>query len=166
VDGMDGIQVHVTNTANLPVEALENESPLMADEYALIDDSGGAGRRRGGLGLARQLHALVDGTVFSARTDGHVHVAKGAFGGGDGQPGRLLRNAGTAQESPLASKVSHVVLKAGESIRMETPGGAGFGPPAERPAAQVLRDLEDGRISADTVARCYPQARGGHAGED
>jgi N-methylhydantoinase B len=159
VDGMDGIQVHVTNTANLPVEALENEYPLMVDEYALIDDSGGAGRRRGGLGLARQLHALVDGTVFSARTDGHVHVAKGAFGGGDGRPGRLLRNPGTADEVPLASKVSHVVLKAGEAIRMETPGGAGFGPPAERPADQVLRDLDDGRISADTVARCYPQVR-------
>jgi N-methylhydantoinase B len=158
VDGMDGVQVHTSNTANLPVEALENEYPLLVDEYALIDDSGGPGRRRGGLGLARQIRALRDGTVFSARSDGHVFVAEGAFGGGSGRPGRILQNPCTPLEKSLPSKVSHVVLKAGESIRMETPGGAGYGPPSERPAAQVRRDLADGRISLVTVERVYPHA--------
>ncbi len=154
-DGMDGVQVHVTNTANLPVEALENEYPLHVDEYALIDDSGGPGRRRGGLGLARQIRALRDGTVFSARSDGHVFVAEGVFGGGDGRPGRLIRNAGTPGATALSSKVSHVVLEAGESIRMETPGGGGYGPAAERPAASVRRDLDDGKISQASAARWY-----------
>ena len=160
VDGMDGIQVHTSNTANLPVEALENEYPLHVDEYALIDDSGGAGRRRGGLGLARQIRALSDGTVFSARSDGHVFVAEGAFGGGNGRPGRLIRNYRGAGETPLSSKVSHVVLKAGESIRMETPGGAGYGPPAERPAESVLRDVADGKVSRESARCWYPHALG------
>src|ERR1700730_10456581 len=59
-DGMDGIQVHVTNTSNLPVEALENEYPLLVEEYGLVANSGGAGRSRGGLGIARQHRALGD----------------------------------------------------------------------------------------------------------
>ncbi|MGE3067659.1 MAG: hydantoinase B/oxoprolinase family protein [Hyphomicrobiaceae bacterium] len=155
VDGMDGIQVHVSNTANLPVEALENEYPLLVDEYALIDDSGGVGRRRGGLGIARQIRALRDGTVFSARSDGHVYVAEGAFGGGDGRPGRIVKNFRATGETSLPSKVSHLVLNAGESIRMETPGGAGYGPPQERPAELVAADLADHRISPETARRHY-----------
>jgi N-methylhydantoinase B len=71
-DGMDAIHVHMTNTSNLPVEALENEYPLLMDEYALIADSGGAGRTRGGLGIAKQIAARAPGIVFSARSDSHV----------------------------------------------------------------------------------------------
>jgi N-methylhydantoinase B len=58
---MDGIQVHVTNTSNLPVEALENEYPLLVEEYGLVANSGGAGTSRGGLGITRQIRALEDG---------------------------------------------------------------------------------------------------------
>src|SRR5262249_6120837 len=57
-DGLDGVQVHVTNTSNLPVECLEMEYPLLVTEYALVEDSGGAGRRRGGMGLRRTLEGL------------------------------------------------------------------------------------------------------------
>jgi N-methylhydantoinase B len=147
LDGMDGIQVHVSNTANLPVEALENEYPLLVDEYALIDDSGGAGASRGGMGLARQIRALHDGTIFSARSDGHVHVAQGVFGGSNGRPGRLIKNYGTAGQAELSSKISHLVLKAGESIRMETPGGAGYGSPQYRPQTFIEKDVRDGKVS-------------------
>lgn len=159
LDGMDGIQVHTSNSANLPVEALENEYPLLVDEYTLVADSGGPGRHRGGLGIARQISARHDGTVFSARSDGHVHVAEGAFGGGDGQPGRLVRNRGTAGEASLASKVSHLLLKAGESIRMETPGGAGYGPPSERLPDRVVQDVLDGKVSRSNSQRWYAHVR-------
>ena len=70
-DGMEAIHVHLTNTSNLPAEALENEYPLLVDEYALVSDSGGAGRYRGGLGIARQIRAVVPGTIFSVRSDSH-----------------------------------------------------------------------------------------------
>ena len=97
-DGMDGIQVHVTNTSNLPVEALENEYPLLVEEYGLVAGSGGAGRSRGGLGIARQIRALEDGTVFGCRSDLHLTRAEGVFGGEPGTPGRLVRNPGRAEE--------------------------------------------------------------------
>ena len=80
-DGMDGVHVHVTNTSNLPAEALENEYALLVDEYALVEGSGGAGRHRGGMGIARQIRATRDGVVFSARSDGHRAGAPGLFGG-------------------------------------------------------------------------------------
>ena len=81
-DGMDAVHVHMTNTSNLPAEALENEYPLLVDEYALVEDSGGAGKQRGGLGIARQIRAIVPGTIFSVRSDSHtVGVPSGVFGG-------------------------------------------------------------------------------------
>ena len=79
MDGMNAVHVHVTNTSNLPVEALENEYPLLVDEYSLVEKSGGAGKFRGGLGLARQYTSLQDGTIFSVRSDGHIHPATGRW---------------------------------------------------------------------------------------
>ena len=155
-DGMDGVHVHMTNTSNLPVEALENEYPLRMDEYALIPDSGGAGRTRGGLGIAKQITALAPNIVFSARSDSHiVGVPVGLAGGKDGRRARLVRNAGTAQEETLFSKTAGISLGVGESIRIETPGGGGFGDPAQRPHALVLRDIRDGKVSSAAAATLY-----------
>ncbi|MFC0216815.1 hydantoinase B/oxoprolinase family protein [Pseudochelatococcus lubricantis] len=147
-DGMNAIHVHVTNTSNLPVEALEHEYPLMVDEYSLVERSGGAGRRRGGLGITRQITALRDGTIFSARSDGHKFPATGVAGGGDGATAHLYRNYGLPTEQALASKVTHLVLAKGENIRIETPGAGGYGLPSERTDAEVERDLADGIIAA------------------
>lgn len=147
-DGMDGVQVHVTNTSNLPIEALENEYPLLVEEYGLIPNSGGAGRSRGGLGIARQIRALEDDTVFGCRSDSHLTRAKGVFGGGAGAPGRLVFNPGHADEKSLPSKVSRLVLNTGDSIRIETPGGGGAGPPQDRSREQRQADLRSGKARA------------------
>jgi N-methylhydantoinase B len=145
-DGMDGIQVHVTNTSNLPVEALENEYPLLVEEYGLVANSGGAGTSRGGLGITRQIRALEDGTVFGCRSDSHLTQAEGVSGGMPGKPGRLVRNPGRPDEEVLPSKVSRLVLKSGESMRIETPGGGGAGPPAERAPERVTEDRRSGKF--------------------
>jgi N-methylhydantoinase B len=147
-DGMDGIQVHVTNTSNLPVEALENEYPLLVEEYGLVANSGGAGRSRGGLGIARQIRALEDGTVFGCRSDSHLTRAEGVFGGEPGKPGRLVHNPGRPDARELPSKVSRLVLRAGESMRIETPGGGGAGPPAERSPERLAEDLKGGKMQS------------------
>ncbi len=94
-DGMDAIHVHLTNTSNLPAEALENEYALVVDEYALVPGSGGVGRYRGGLGIARQIRAMRDGIVFSVRSDGHRLGAPGLAGGKPGGTARLIRNFST-----------------------------------------------------------------------
>ena len=155
-DGMDAVHVHMTNTSNLPAEALENEYPLMVDEYALVEDSGGAGRTRGGLGIARQIRALVPGTIFSVRSDSHtVGVPNGVFGGGDGRRAKLIRNFGTAKAEELYSKVARIEMQVGESMRIETPGGAGYGAPAERSPAALAADLRNGRVSRAAAGRDY-----------
>jgi N-methylhydantoinase B len=154
-DGMEAIHVHLTNTSNLPVEALENEYSLIVDEYALVPDSGGAGRYRGGLGIARQIRATRDGIVFSVRSDGHVLGAPGLAGGKPGGTARLLRNAGTAQQEELSSKTASIVLASGETIRLETPGGGGFGDPAERDPVALAADLRGGKVSPDKARQDY-----------
>lgn len=145
-DGQDGIQVHVTNTSNLPVEALENEYPLLVEEYGLVAGSGGAGRSRGGLGIARQIRALEDGTVFGCRSDSHLTRAEGVFGGEPGAAGRLIRDPGRSGEQHLPSKVSRLVLAAGESMRIETPGGGGAGPAAQRDPERLAEDISSGKM--------------------
>ena len=142
-DGMDGIQVHVTNTSNLPVEALENEYPLLVEEYGLVANSGGAGTSRGGLGIARQIRVLEDNTVFGCRSDSHLTCAEGIF---DGTPGRLVHNPGRPDQEELPSKVSRLVLRAGESMRIETPGGGGAGPPADRNPERQADDSRSGKV--------------------
>jgi len=154
-DGMDAIHVHVTNSLNLPTEVLESEFPLLVEEYALVTDSGGAGRYRGGLGIARQVRALEEGTIVSARSDSHKRGADGAVGGLEGGRATLTRNPGRPDQENLPSKVSRIVLRAGDSVRMETPGGGGFGQPAARSAASLAGDLRDGIISAEIALRDY-----------
>jgi N-methylhydantoinase B len=152
---MHAVHVHMTNTSNLPVEALENEYPLRVDEYALVTDSGGPGRHCGGMGIARQIRAIVPHTVFSVRSDSHVTGAPtGVFGGQDGRRARLVRNPG-ANEQVLYSKVARIEMAPGDSIRIETPGGAGYGPPIERTLEALAEDLRDERISRAHAEAVY-----------
>lgn len=154
-DGMDAAHVHMTNTSNLPVEALEHEYTLIVDEYALVEDSGGAGAYRGGLGMARQIRADRDGIVFSVRSDGHLLPAPGQDGGKDGRCARLVRNFGQCDEEALPSKVSRIVMQAGDSMRLETAGGGGYGEPAKRSPEALAKDLADGKITPAAARRDY-----------
>lgn len=158
-DGMDGVHVHVTNSSNLPIESLETEYDLLVDEYALVDDSAGAGRYRGGMGLARQISAPHGGVVFTSRSDGHRMGAPGVAGGGAGRTAKLIRNAGTPDAEMLSPMTANLTLGPGESVRLETPGGGGYGKPAERTAIELARDLRDGRIGAERAERCYGPAQ-------
>ena len=155
-DGMDAVHVHLTNTSNLPAEALENEYPLMVDEYALVEDSGGAGKYRGGLGIARQIRTSVPGTIFSVRSDSHtVGIPTGVFDGLDGRRAKLIRNAGRPDAEELFSKVARVEMKAGDSMRIETPGAGGYGAPAERALESIATDVRDGKVSRAAAERDY-----------
>ena len=154
-DGMDGIHVHTSNTSNLPTEALEYEYSLLVDEYALVEDSGGAGRYRGGCGLARQIRALKDGIIFSVRADNHIITAPGVFGGFDGQTARLIQNFGKHDEKALGSKVAHIEMKSGDSMRIETGGAGGYGPPVERSLSLLASDILGGKVSLSKANNDY-----------
>jgi N-methylhydantoinase B len=157
-DGMEAIHVHLTNTSNLPAEALENEYSLLVDEYALVADSGGAGKHRGGLGIARQIRATCDGIVFSVRSDGHLLGAPGLQGGLAGGTARLVRNCGTQRAEELSSKTASIVLESGETTRLETPGGAGLGEPSERDPAALAADLRGGKVTRARAEKDYGEA--------
>jgi N-methylhydantoinase B len=121
-DGPNAVHVAMSNTLNTPVEALELEFPLRAVEYAVRRGSGGAGRHRGGDGVVRELEAL-DGMRYSLITERRRHGPPGADGGEDGAPGRNLLNG-----DELPAKASGE-LRAGDRLRLETPGGGGHGNP-------------------------------------
>ena len=119
-DGPSAVHVAMSNTLNTPIEALEREYPLRAVEYAVRSGSGGAGRRRGGDGVVRELEALAE-MEFSLITERRRHAPRGAAGGSDGARGKNLLN-GTELPAKAAGS-----LRRGDRLRIETPGGGGHG---------------------------------------
>jgi N-methylhydantoinase B len=135
-DGPSGVHVAMSNTLNTPIEALERELPVRVSEYALRRGSGGAGRHRGGDGVVREIEALREMT-FSLIGERRRHAPPGARGGRAGERGRdTLVEAGapegaSGRRHPLPAKTTGR-LRAGERLRIETPGGGGYGSPDER----------------------------------
>ncbi len=119
-DGPSAVHVAMSNTLNTPVEALELEFPIRVVEYAVRRGSGGAGRYRGGDGVIRELEAL-EPLGYSLITERRRHAPPGAEGGADGVPGRNLLDG---EELPAKSIGT---MKAGQRLRIETPGGGGYG---------------------------------------
>jgi N-methylhydantoinase B len=125
-DGPSGVHVTMSNTLITPVEALELSYPLRVERWELRERSGGAGLHRGGDGVVRELRVLED-CRLSVLAERRAHAPQGAAGGGDGARGRTLVNG---QEQP--AKVT-MPLREGDLVRIESPGGGGFGaatPPA------------------------------------
>ncbi|OYW10293.1 MAG: 5-oxoprolinase [Rhodospirillales bacterium 12-71-4] len=154
-DGADATQVHTVNSSNLPAEALEIEYPLLVEDYALVPDSGGAGRWRGGLSLARQISSRVDGSLITARGEGYVTAAPGFEGGHAGGLARLRHNPGTPAEKPLPTATTALPMAAGDAVRIETPGGGGFGDPALRAPEAIAADILDGKVTRGAAERDY-----------
>src|SRR5207237_7214293 len=120
-DGPSGVHVAMSNTLNTPVEALELSYPLRVERWHLREGSGGHGARRGGDGVVRELRVLED-CRLSVLAERRARGPHGAAGGADGALGRTLVNG---EEQP--AKVTRA-LRAGDLLRIETPGGGGFGP--------------------------------------
>ena len=120
-DGLDGVHVHMTNTSNLPVEALEVEYPLTVLRYEFADGSGGAGRRRGGMGLRRVYRAEADCRL---RLDGSRLLTPpwGLFGGMEGGCGAFRLGPGV---EPFVQGSGS--LRAGDTVEVITPGAGGYG---------------------------------------
>ena len=121
-DGPSGVHVAMSNTLNTPVEALELEFPLRVTEYGLRRGTGGAGSHRGGDGVVRELEATA-ALRFSLLTERRRHAPPGAAGGRPGAPGRNQLDG--EELEPKASGM----LEPGQRLRIETPGGGGYGAP-------------------------------------
>ncbi|HYK87357.1 MAG TPA: hydantoinase B/oxoprolinase family protein [Acidobacteriota bacterium] len=125
-DGNNGIHTHMTNSLNTPVEALEYSFPLRILRYSLRRNSGGVGKYRGGAGIVREIESLTeaDATILSDRRKFRPY---GLAGGRPGKPGRTMIRGG-ANAGRLASK-SRFRIGPGQCLRVETPGGGGWGKP-------------------------------------
>ena len=147
-DGKDGVQVHITNTSNLPVELIEMEYPLLVESYGFVPDSGGAGKHRGGLGLRRVVRPVGHTMTFSGQGERFVNRPWGVFGGHSGGTGRFVKLAGSA-EVLLPTKPANLQINEDEAVVMETPGSGGYGKPEERDAAAIENDFKSGKFSRE-----------------
>ena len=154
-DGKDGVQVHITNTSNLPVEAIEVEYPLLVESYCLIEDSGGAGKFRGGMGIRRIVRPVGHKSVFSGMGERFVHRPWGIFGGKSGATGRFSLRGPSRNDETLPDKPNHVPLSPDHAIVIETPGAGGYGPPTERDNATLAADYSSGKFSSAYMAEHY-----------
>ena len=154
-DGKDGVQVHITNTSNLPVEAIEVEYPLLVESYCLIEDSGGAGKFRGGMGIRRIVRPVGHNSVFSGMGERFVHQPWGIFGGKSGATGRFSLRGPSRNDETLPDKPNHVPFSPDHAIVIETPGAGGYGPPTERDKATLAADYRSGKFSDAYMAEHY-----------
>ena len=107
------------------------------------------------MGVARQIKALDDHTFCYASSEGSLYPAVGVFGGGNGSVSRIIRNYGTASEISIPANQPDQDLTAGESVRIETPGGGGFGFPDQRLPEAIAADLKAGKISRKAALLDY-----------
>jgi len=145
-DGDDAMHVSMSNTSNLPIEAMEMEFPLRAERYELIPGSGGSGRQRGGLGVCRDYRIIGDGVELATRSTRQRFAAQGLDGGGSGALGAFIVDPDTPQEQKLPGTGSEIALRNGALLRIETAGGGGYGDAAERDPDQITADRRSGKV--------------------
>jgi N-methylhydantoinase B len=155
-DGMNAtVCLNDGDTHNSPVEASEAKFPIIVEHRTLRQDSAGAGKYRGGLGVAHQIRMRKPATIY-AHMERTICAPWGLHGGKDALANRisLLRGDGTAQKFPTG-KVKPTDISAGEGFLIETAGGGGFWNPFERDPERVLADVRAGYVSLEAARRDY-----------
>jgi N-methylhydantoinase B len=151
-DGPDAVQTHGQNTENAPVEETELNYAVRVDRLSLIEDSGGPGRFRGGLGLRKDFR-FDRATTFTVLADRTRSGPWGVDGGLDGERAEYVLVRG-GLETPLGAKTT-LELRAGDVVSIRTCGGGGYGPPGERDPARVEADVREGKVSAERAREVY-----------
>lgn len=154
-DGADGSGANSSFLKNTPVEINEVEVPIHVRGYGLIPDSGGAGKHRGGLGTFLEFQVFAPNTVVTARNRDRTRFAAwGANGGLPGATSAFWRNKGAPKAVDLGN-TDVVALDPGDVILVAGCGGGGWGNPWERDAADVLFDVQQGKVSAASAEKHY-----------
>ena len=156
-DGLHHANNPISTATIPPVEILEAANPVMFTQWALRPDSGGAGLHRGGVGAVYEVEALAPGVTEVALLGERGRFAP--FGVHGGAPAALNHFAWQTENGwdspPMASKVAGVTIRQGQRVRLESPGGGGWGDPAQRPVEAIARDIRLGHLSAEAAARDY-----------
>ncbi len=142
------------NAANIPVEAVEASTPVIVERFGFIQDSGGAGKHRGGNGIRRDVRILGESIKFTNLSERHRFAPFGLFGGQPGQLGRTVVNPGTDKEREIGGKAS-VDLEQGDVVSFQLAGAGGYGDPRQRDREAVRRDLRLGFITPEAAREVY-----------
>jgi N-methylhydantoinase B len=153
-DGASGTTVNQSNAKIAPVEIIESEFPTRVLRFEPIPDSGGAGELRGGLGIRREYLNLADAR-FSIRSAKHVIPPNGHNGGQPGRTGDIWINPATDHARRLPTRYADYPLKAGDVVRLDTPGGGGYGDALRREPERVLADVREGNVSVEAAREQY-----------
>jgi len=156
-DGLNHGNNPISTAIIPPVEILESLYPVMFTQWALRPDSGGAGRHRGGLGAIYEIEALAeDGAEVFLLGERGKYPPSGVNGGKPAALNRFVHESERGEVTPpLVSKVTDVRIGRGQKVRLETPGGGGFGDPATREPERVVRDVRLGYVSRAAARRDY-----------
>lgn len=160
-DGLNHGNAPISTATIPPLEILEAAYPVMFTEWSLRPDSGGPGRHRGGLGAIYEIELLEEEADLFLFGERGKYPPPGVLGGGP-----AMRNVfhypvdGRPVEPPMTSKLNNAKLKKGERVRLETPGGGGYGPAAERRPEAIAEDVRLGYVTAEGARASYgPAAR-------
>lgn len=154
LDGIEGISNPAANLSNQPVEMIEAEMPVEVVRYALVPDSGGPGRRRGGLAFVREFRFLA-GTRFTLRGDRRDHPPYGLDGGQPGAPSAHVLTGPDGPQVLPAMPMESYRGNEGEVFRMQGAGGGGTGDPFLREPERVLQDVLEGKVTRTGARRDY-----------
>jgi N-methylhydantoinase B len=152
-DGCPSVTPVINLESVQPIEVVESEFPVRITDFSMWPDSAGAGLHRGAIGLRREFEFLED-TQFVSRLSQRRHGARGIAGGKPPPVARtvLIESDGAQRDLPGLVQLQ---LRKGDRIRIEQPGGGGWGDPRKRPAEDVRRDVEDGVVSVESARRDY-----------
>ncbi|QBF33961.1 hydantoinase B/oxoprolinase family protein [Thalassococcus sp. S3] len=158
-DGLSHGNAPISMATIPPVEILESRYPVRFTQWGLREGSGGPGRHCGGLGGLYELEVMGDARGFLFGERGK-HAPQGVAGGAQGALNRFTFDGPGVQGAfdlspPMVSKMTGIELAKGQRVRLETPGGGGYGPPGERDPAKVAEDVADGLISAEDAREIY-----------
>jgi N-methylhydantoinase B len=142
-----------------PAEIIESRYPVLFREWALRPDSGGAGEFRGGLGAKYDIELLDERATYSHFGERANSRPGGVAGGMPAAPNQVsFGSDSTEQKLTMGSKGAGLLLRKGDRISLQTPGGGGFGPPSLRRPEAIRRDIEQGYVSAEAARNDYPEA--------
>ena len=155
-DGQEGVPHMGANQTNVPVEMIEAEYPIRIERYGFVPDSGGPGRFRGGLSLARDYRLLAAEAVLNVRSDKRKHPPHGLFGGLEGgiSTNLLERADGSTRELPVLL-TEPVAMRSGDVFRHVMAGGGGNGDPLTREPALVLEDVLEEKVTPAHAETAY-----------
>lgn len=154
-DGVNALRVHTGNAGSQSVELVERYHPVRVLDWSLIQDSGGAGRTRGGLGCTRTYEILYDEASFSVMSERGQVAPTGLFGGGEGSKYHCVVEHADGRRSQVPAKAAPVQVRKGDRIYYHAAGSGGYGSPALRPAAEVAEDVLNEYISSDAAKHLY-----------